>query len=94
MAHWIIPPERMIEPVVAPEFFVDGIGAIEAVGARVRAYYYVEQMPLEAGNGPPQRILTVKIVRPMAAVADSIGRMARCLAPLDPPQGNWPRVVK
>jgi hypothetical protein len=92
MTAWIVPPVGLIEPVVAPEFYVDGIGAIEMVGNCVRIYLVTEQMPLEA-SGNPQKIVSVKIIGPLPNVPGVIGQLAQCLSGIFPgPPG--PRLVR
>lgn len=80
MVEWIIPPVGLIEPVPAPEFYIDGIGAVEMIGACVRIYYFVDQMPLEVGGVPAQKIVALKIVRPIESIPAAIIRLATCLA--------------
>lgn len=95
MVEWVVPPVGLIEPVVAPEFFIDGVGAIEMIGACVRIYYCVDQMPLEV-VGAPQKIVTLKIVRPVTGIPASIGRLAQCLNIERSPdiQPGRPRLVR
>ena len=101
MRQWIVPPNGEIEPAPAPEFYIDDIGPIELFGANVRLHCYSEQLPLECAAGfPPQRVVVVKIVRPLRSVAPSIGKLAQCLwqpPPLGgvkPPAGFCPRLVR
>lgn len=81
MSRWIIPPiAGLIEPSVVPEFFMDGVGAIELLGPCVRIYCCAEQLPLEAA-GEMQKVVVLKIVRPIHGIPESIVHMARCLNP-------------
>ena len=102
MTSWVIPPVGLIEPVPAPEFYIDGIGAIELFGACVRMHLYSQQMPLECAGGPSQKVVMVKVVRPIVALPCAIGQVAQCLMLHDlpilargPPEGGGfrPRVV-
>jgi hypothetical protein len=80
MSAWIIPPiVGLIEPCLAPEFFIDSIGGIERVGDSIRIYYCAEQLPLETVGGITQQIVAVKIRRPLSSVPQAIVRLARCL---------------
>jgi hypothetical protein len=88
----------LIEPAAAPEFFIDGCGAVELVGSCVRFYLCAEQLPLESGLGGAQNIVLVKIVRPLAGIPDTIAQLARCLTQVQSqeihPGGPFrPRVV-
>lgn len=98
MSVWIIPPRPgLIEPSVAPEFYVDGPGAIERIGDSLRFYLCAEQMPLEA-IGEPQHVVMVKIVRPMRGLNLTAIQLMQCLDCGSAPecrQGPWtPRVVR
>lgn len=79
MTHWIIPPSGMIEPVPAPEFYIDRIGAIELIGSDVRLYLITEQMPLEIAAGAPQCVLALKVRRPLLSLPQGVVQMAQCL---------------
>ena len=80
--RWIVPPtEGLIEPALAPEFFTDQIGGIEALpGNMVRIYYCVGQMPLFGESILAQNVLVAKVIRPIAAIAQGFVPMTRCLA--------------
>jgi len=79
MCAWIIPPVAgLIEPSIAPEFYVDGFGAIELIGSCIRIYCCTQQMPLEA-KGEPQLVVAAKIIRPIAHIPIGIGQLAQCL---------------
>ena len=82
MSCWIVPPiAGLIEPSPAPEFFIDKIGGIELISAGwVRIYGCADQMPLEVVACKPQRIVQVKIVRPLATLPDAILSMVRCFS--------------
>lgn len=99
MSRWILPPVAgLIEPVAAPQFYVNGIGAIELIGEHeIRLSLFEEQMPLEAPNGAVQKILNVRLLGQLANVPESIGHLALCCAPnRSPPLMPAPgvRVVK
>jgi hypothetical protein len=80
MCAWIVPPKAgLIEPAIAPEFFIDGCGAVELIGSCVRFYLCAEQLPLEAASSGAQSIVLVKIVRPLAGIPDTIAQLAQCL---------------
>lgn len=88
--RWIIPPVGLIEPMPAAEFYVDDCGAIERVGENVRMHYYSEQMPVEFGGAEAQKIVMVKIVRPIATLPKTMLQIAHCLWP----EGLPPAVAK
>jgi hypothetical protein len=97
-ATWIVPPcPGLIEPAMAPEFFIDGVGAIEKIGDCIRIYFCAEQMPIEAGGAPAHKIVTVKIVRPLASVPIAMASFMRCLIPAasipQPERGPFPHLV-
>lgn len=98
MPIWIVPPAiGLIEPSPAPEFFTDNVGAIELIGDYIRVFYCTEQLPLEVDMHAAQRVVAVKIVRPITAIPDAISRLAMCLRgndralPVNGPRG--PRLV-
>ena len=97
MPEWIVQPQGMIEPAPAPEFYIDGVGGIELIGACIRVYCIVEQLPLEAMGGHAQKIVVAKIVRPLRTVPSAIIRMAQCLGAESqtlPPKPSKPRLVE
>ena len=82
MRGWIIAPSGLIEPVPAPEIYVDGIGAIEAVGGGDLRYYLVqEQLPIEGELHVLQKVVVAKIIAPHANVPFHIAQLAQCIAP-------------
>lgn len=95
MSRWIIAPTGLIEPVPAPEIFVDGIGAIEAIGGGNLRYYLIQkQLPIERAVENPQKIIVAKIVGPLGNVPTYIGQLATCVWPEDEPPPAGPRLVK
>lgn len=97
MTHWIIPPDGLIEPCPAPEFYSDGYSAVELVGDCARFYLTCAQMPLEAAGGVPQQVVVVKIVKPLRSLPGVLVNVAHCLWGDDPrhhaPHGFKPRLV-
>lgn len=90
---WVVPPVTgLIEPAIAPEFVVDGIGAVEVHNGNLRIYLFSNQMPLELGPGlAPQKVIACKIVGPVTNIPAAIGQLASCLVQKAEP---WrPRVV-
>ena len=81
MTQWIIRPNELIEPAPAPEFYIDGCGAIEQFGSCVRLHLYSQQMPLECAGETSQKIVMVKIVRPVATLPKAMLQIAQCLWP-------------
>jgi hypothetical protein len=80
MCAWIVTPRQgLIEPSLAPEFYVDGAGAIERIGDSLRFYLCAEQMPLEAGSNEPQHIVMCKIVRPLRGLNLTAIQLMQCL---------------
>ena len=100
MCAWIVPPTPgVIEPSIAPEFFVDDIGAIEITNGIIRIYLVADQSLVEAKSAPPQRIVRCKIVGPVLSVPMAIGKLALCMvrgerAHPPPDDGPWPRLVQ
>ena len=100
MVHWIVPPVGLIEPSPAPEFYVTEIGAIEMVGEHcIRLHFVAEQMPLESAGGLPQKIVVVKVVRPIFNLPGALVKIAQCMdcdgfMNLRPPRGGVPHLVK
>lgn len=101
MAAWIVPPvPGLIEPFVAPEYFVDKTpGAIERVGTNLRFYLYSKQLPLEAGATSPGLIVQCKITRPIEGLSETAILLLQCLSDYYPqeirPRGPWPpRLVR
>ena len=102
MCAWIVPPiADLIEPAIAPEFYVDNIGGIELTHGCIRILLYAEQMPLEAGSAEPGKIVQCKLIGPLSSVPQAIGQLAQCLwrpvtavIPPAPPGGFLPRLVR
>lgn len=101
MTRWIIPPVDLIEPVPVPEFYTDGCGAIEQFGECIRLHLYSNQMPLECAGGISQRVVVVKVVRPIFSLPRTMLQIAQCLWPdaaeacrsCPVPSGGRPRLV-
>jgi hypothetical protein len=97
LSTWIIRPSGLIEPVPAPESYVEDIAAIELIGGCVRLYLATEQLPLEAAEAVQQHILGAKMVVPIIRIPTIIGELAKCLVPAlteaDLPR-HGPRLVK
>lgn len=100
MSRWVIAPHGLIEPVSAPEFFVTGIGAAELLDSGGFRFYLInQQLPIEAPNGQPQRVLQCRIVGPAMRIPKVISQLATCMMAREPaeeipPQPARPRVVK
>lgn len=99
MRAWIVPPiPRLIEPSVAPEYFIDGAGAIERIGDSLRFYLSAAQLPLEVGGCEPHHVVMVKIVRPIRGLSHTAMQLMQCLdcdSLPDCQRGPWtPRVVR
>lgn len=96
--QWIIPPiPGLAEPAVAPEFYIDDVGAIERVGSMIRVYYCAAQLPLEAGPDAVHHIVAAKIVRPIATIPRAIWRLAHCLdhgVGQEVARGQHPHIVR
>lgn len=94
MSCWIVPPiAGLMEPAIAPEFFIDGIGAVELVGAtHVCLYFYREQLPLDGGEAV--RTVIYKSIVPLASLPANLAKLAHCLAQMEgPPERSRPRAV-
>jgi len=94
MSAWVVPPSvEMVDPAIAPEFYVDGIGAIEIAGGNLRLHLVSDQMPF--GSNASSKIVVVKIVGPLLNVPQVIGQLAQCLwrETTRPIKGPWPRAV-
>ncbi len=101
MPEWIVPPlAGLIEPSVAPEFFVNDIAGAELVGGNVRAYYSADQLPLEVQGGKAQRVVQVKLIWPAYRLPMVMGRWGQGFAaicerqPVSHDGGPWPRLVR
>lgn len=95
MCAWIIPPiAGLIEPALAPEFYIDGIGAAELLNGCIRFYLFSEQMPLEAAGAMAQKIVAYKAIVPVAAIPLAMAQLAQCLVGGVPVQKSGPRLVK
>lgn len=99
MSEWIVAPIKgLIEPSVAPEYFVNGPGAIERIGSNLRFYLYARQLPLEAGSTEPNLIVQCKITRPMFGIHSTAIQLLHCLDTEqmpDMPRGySAPRLVR
>jgi hypothetical protein len=99
MSRWVIAPSGLIEPVPAPEIYVEDIAAIELIGGCVRLYLASEQLPLEAADAVQQHILGAKMVVPIMRVPMIIGELAKCLGPILaetelPARPGHPRLVR
>lgn len=96
--EWIIAPSpQMLEAAIAPELFIDDIGAIEFFAGNIRLYLATHQLPLEAGNKPPLELVAAKITMPLVAVPSLIGKLARCCSPMEvsaTPLFSRPHIVK
>lgn len=102
MTSWIIPPiAGLIEPAMAPEFYVDKTGAVEQVGGCLRFYLATQQHALEAADlDTPHYVVVGKLIVPIVNIPKAIAQLAACLAGDEPivrprPQGPWqPHLVK
>lgn len=74
---WIMKPERLVEPVPAPEFFVDGIGAVEECDGLVRVFYYANRTNLYGDEVMKQ--VEVILRRPLVSIQGSLAQAI----------GNW-----
>lgn len=72
---WIVPPERLIEPVPAPVFFVDEIGAIRVEDGIISVYYCAKRPCMELG-GICDNVVEVVLQRPIASFIKSHVKMA------------------
>lgn len=75
---WIVPPPPDLhEFTIAPEIYVENIGALEFIDGNIRAYLYAEQLPLEA-RGASQKLVAVRLIGPARNVPRIIGQLAMC----------------
>lgn len=78
MPRWLMPPvEGLIEPIPAPEIYVDDIGAIEIRDGIVRIYSYAEELSLH--GGPPLRVVKLIVRGPLK----TMGKMLKPIGGLD-----------
>lgn len=78
--RWIIPPvSGLIETAAVPEFFVDGIGAIELTNGNIRLYLFSDQLPLDSRDTTRTHVVALKLVGPLSNVPQCIGQLASCL---------------
>lgn len=98
MCAWIVAPvANLVEPVMAPEIYVDGIGAIEYNKGSVRVYLTAEQLPVEGGAA--QHIVGAKIIGPLSSLPMIIGQLAMCMITgrgneIEPPTPGRPHLVR
>lgn len=75
MPLWVMPPiAGLIEPVPAPEIYIDGIGAIEVAGGMARVFLYAEELSISGGE--TSLIVKAIIRRPVKNVGQAIGSLA------------------
>lgn len=67
---WILKPDGLVEPVPAPEFFVDGVGAIEEHNGLLRLFYYANRTSLYSDESVRQVEVVVRL--PMAEVGGHV----------------------
>lgn len=97
MAFWVVPPvANLVEPVIAPEIYVDGIGAIEFNNGSVRVYLTAEQ--LQVDGDVAQHVVGAKIIGLVSNLPMIIGQLAMCMIarrdePAKPPP-NRPHLVR
>jgi len=102
MAFWVVPPVGLIEPVPAPEFYIDRIAAIELIGADARVYLASEHLSLEVEGATPQNIVSVKVRGPLLQLPIILAQLVSCLVPTridtiparGPPEGSKPFLVR
>ncbi len=54
----------LIEPAMAPEFFVADLGRLDVYGSFVRLIFCTLERPVEDSAGRPQRTVNLKVVIP------------------------------
>lgn len=75
MRAWIVPPiAGLIEPVPAPEIFIDDIGVVEACGPTIRIGYYCEEGPLFSGG--QQNVVKLWLRRPLVRTPAILRKIA------------------
>jgi len=57
-----LPP--LIEPAVAPEFFVTDLGRLDVLGSFVRLIFCTLEKPIEDSMARPQRVVNLKAIIP------------------------------
>lgn len=76
---WILKPQGLVEPVPAPEFFIDGVGAIEECNGLLRVFYYAHRTCFHSDENVKQ--VEVVLRRPISSVEgtmrDAIARWKR-----------------
>ncbi len=97
MSVWIIPPVAgFIDNGMAPEIYIDGIGAIEFLNGNIRVYLIAEQARLANAKEPEHSLVTAKIIGPATQIPQVIGQLAQCLwqpRGLAPARGTAPHLV-
>lgn len=81
MSDWIVLPiAGLIEPVPAPEYFIEKVGAVELIpGGAVRFYLCATQRQVEAPADKPVHSVILRIVQPLLGIPEDIEMLARCL---------------
>jgi len=94
MCAWVVAPlAGLIEPSLAPEFYVDGIGAAEVLNGCIRFYLFSEQMMVETANAAPQKVVQFKAIVPVAALPVAMAQLAQCLLPQRGEPHKGPRLI-
>ena len=100
MPEWIVPPVAgLLELSNVPEILVHDLAAAELIGHNVRAYYSVDQLPLDLA-GTAQKVIAVKLVWPVQRLPIVMGQWGRAFAAMceadtrAPPPGSFPRLVR
>lgn len=77
MCAWIVPPVAgLIEPVPAPEIYIDDMGCAELIrGGIVRKGYYADESVLD--GGPIQRVLKLWVRIPLFRTPLILSKNAR-----------------
>lgn len=100
MCNWIMKPiQGLIEPAIAPEFYIDGIGAVEMLNGAVRFYAFSEQLALEGAATIAHKIVAYKAIVPLGLVAALAPPVLQCVPGFsffseEPPPTQGPHLVK
>lgn len=100
MSQWIVPPVGLIEPVPAPEIYVDDFAAIELIGNNMVCLHgVVYRQSIESAEAPTQSIVVVRMLRPIASIPVVTSRIMQILMPRGEappilPFGGKPHLVR
>lgn len=86
---WVVEPiVPLIEPVVAPEYFITGPGGYWYENGMITVPLYRREFQAECPTAPPSNVVKLRVTWPHQALEDVINLLKRCrhIAPPIQPQ--------